>query len=139
MHNPYDQYRRVATETADPLELVLMLYRGAITALHGAEQALERGEIERSHQALIRAQSIVAELMGTLNLDAGEVAHNLHRLYDYMQRRLMEANLRKQPEGAVEVRRLLSQLLETWEELAQRQRAAAVAAPMRFAGALGVA
>lgn len=135
MLNPYEQYRRIATETADPLELVIMLYRGAINALNGAEDALRRGDTARSHRHLIRAQDIVAELMGTLNLDAGEVAHNLNRLYDYMQQRLMMANLRKEAAGAVEVRAMLAQLLETWEAIARRQRGAAVARPELLATA----
>lgn len=124
MMNPYEQYRRVAVETADPLELVLMLYRGAIRNLDGAEAAMAHKDTPQAHQCLVKAQDIIAELMGTLNLDAGELAHNLHRLYDYMQRRLLVANLRKDPAPAAEVRGMLSDLLATWETLAQRRRTA---------------
>ncbi|MFO7270429.1 flagellar export chaperone FliS [Sphaerobacter thermophilus] len=129
MINPYDQYRRIATETADPVELVLMLYRGAIRNLEVAEAALERRDSSQAHESLVKTQNIVAELMGTLNLDAGELAHNLHRLYDYMQRRLLLANLRKDAAPAAEVRGMLTDLLATWEELAQRYRAARAVQP----------
>lgn len=122
MRSPYDHYRRVAAETADPLELVIMLYRGAITNLAGAEDAIRMRDVERSHRLLVRAQDIVAELQGTLNLDAGDLAHNLRRLYDYMQQRLLEANLRKEVGPAAEVRAMLLELLSTWEELARRYR-----------------
>lgn len=138
MMNPYDQYRRVATETADPLELVLMLYRGAIRNLEAAEAAMSRRDAEHAHQALVKAQDIVAELMGTLNLDAGELAHNLHGLYDYMQRRLLTANLRKDAAPAAEVRGMLTELLATWEELARQHRAARFSQPV-LAGARGAA
>lgn len=124
MMNPYEQYRRIATETADPLELVLMLYRGAIGNLSGAEKALKQGDIQESHRLLVKTQDIVAELMGSLNLDTGEFAYNLHRLYDYMQQQLIMANLKKDPVRTAQVRGMLSELLETWEELARRQRAA---------------
>ncbi len=121
--NPYDHYRKVATETADPVELVIMLYRGAINFLAGAEQAMHAGDPAQSHRLLIRAQLVVAELMGTLDLDAGEIALNLNRLYDYMQRQMIEANLRKDPAPAAEVRRMLVELLGTWEDIAQQQAA----------------
>lgn len=129
MMNPYDQYRRIATETADPVELVLMLYRGAIRNLEVAEAALERRDTSQAHQSLVKTQDIVAELMGTLNLDAGEVAYSLHSLYDYMQRRLLVANLRKDAAPVAEVRGMLTELLETWEELARRYRAARAGQP----------
>ncbi len=117
MLNPYDHYRKVATETADPLELVIMLYRGAINYLTLAEAAIARRDVEGAHLQFVRAQEIVAELMGTLNLDAGEVAVNLSRVYDYAQRRLIEANIRKDPVLSKEVRGILVELLTAWCEL----------------------
>lgn len=129
MGNPYDYYRKVATETADPMELVIMLYRGAINFLGSAETAMRTGQVEPAHQAIIRAQEILAELMGTLNLDAGDVARNLHRLYDYMQRELMLANARKDPETSAQVRTMLMDLLGTWEEIARSNRGMATSRP----------
>jgi flagellar protein FliS len=123
--NPYASYRKVTTETADPLELVVMLYRGAISFLNGAEKAMLARDIETSHRLLLRAQDIVAELMGTINLDAGEVAVNLMRLYDFMQQRLIKANLTKDPSYSAEVRAMLIELLETWDAIARSNRAMA--------------
>jgi flagellar protein FliS len=136
--NPYEHYRKVATETADPLELVIMLYRGAINHLNAAEHAIATGQVQPAHRSLIRAQEIVAELMGTLNLDAGEVAVNLSRLYDYMQQRLMVANRAKDAREVAAVRAMLSELLATWDEIARTARAAM---PVRreFASAIAVA
>jgi flagellar protein FliS len=114
--NPYASYRKVTTETADPLELVVMLYRGAISFLNGAEKAMLARDID---------QDIVAELMGTINLDAGEVAVNLMRLYDFMQQRLIKANLTKDPSYSAEVRAMLIELLETWDAIARSNRAMA--------------
>jgi flagellar protein FliS len=120
--NPYANYRKVTTQTADPIELVIRLYRGAITYLNGAERAMSARDVAESHRLQVRAQDIVAELMGTINLDAGEVANNLSRLYDYMQQRLIAANMTKDPHSAAEVRGMLVDLLGTWEEIARSQR-----------------
>jgi flagellar secretion chaperone FliS len=136
--NPYDNYRQVATQTADPVELVVMLYRGAINFLGAAERAIHAGQAPAAHQGLMRSQAIVAELMGTLNLDAGEVATDLRRLYDYMQQRLIEANLRKDQEPVAEVRGMLIDLLGAWEELARTQRVLPVP-PRAYAATIAVA
>jgi flagellar secretion chaperone FliS len=124
MGNPYASYRKIATETADPMELVIMLYRGAINFLNTAERSMLAGDVAPAHTALVRAQEIVAELMGTLNLDAGDVARNLHRLYDFMQQRLIEANIQKDVAITSEVRAMLTDLLLTWDEIARNARAA---------------
>jgi flagellar protein FliS len=129
MGNPYASYRKIATETADPMELVIMLYRGAINFLNVAEKAIVAGEVTPAHTALVRTQEIVAELMGTLNLDAGDVARNLHRLYDFMQQRLIEANINKDARIAAEVREMLTDLLFTWDEIARSARSTAAPRP----------
>jgi flagellar protein FliS len=124
--NPYANYRKVTTQTADPIELVIMLYRGAINFLNGAERAMIQRDIAESHRLLVRSQDIVAELMGTINLDAGEVAGNLSRLYDYMQQQLIAANLSKDPQAVADVRGMLVDLLGTWEDIARSSRGAAM-------------
>jgi flagellar protein FliS len=118
----FDRYRQIGVETASPVDLVVMLYRGAIRFLTEAEEAMVARDIAAAHGCLLRSQEIVAELMGSLNLDAGDIAVNLSRLYDYMQRRLIEANLRKDPAAAREVRGLLAELLVAWETIAAQER-----------------
>ena len=119
----FDRYRQVGVETASPVDLVIMLYRGAIRFLAEAEEAIAARDIPEAHRCLVRSQEIIAELMGSLNLDAGELAINLSRLYDYMQQRLIDANVRKDPAGVVEVRSLLSELLDAWEAIAAQETA----------------
>jgi flagellar protein FliS len=138
MGNPYASYRKIATETADPMELVIMLYRGAIGFLNTAEQSLAANDIGAAHTSLVRSQEIVAELMGTLNLDAGDVARNLHRLYDFMQQRLIEANIRKDATIAREIRVMLTDLLMTWDEMARAARTTVAPRP-QMASAYAVA
>ena len=112
--NPYARYRQIETETADGLDLVIMLYRGAIRMLGQAEDGIREGAKTEAHNWLVRVQDIVNELSLTLNLDAGEVAVNLRRLYDYMLERLVEANILKDLEPVREVKALLTDLLDAW-------------------------
>jgi flagellar protein FliS len=102
---------------ADPMRLVQMLYRGAIAAVGQARGHLRDGEIRQRSEQITRAAEIINEL--TLSLDrekGGEIAGNLAELYDYIQRRLQDANFRQQEQPLVEVERLLTTLLEAWEK-----------------------
>ena len=121
--NPYEQYRNAQIETASPDRLLLMLYDGAIRFLGQAREALSRKEIERSNHLLNRVQDIIAELMSTLDFEAGEISRSLFRLYEYMNYRLIEANAKKDPAPAEEVERMFRDLREAWQQAAQMARA----------------
>ncbi len=116
-------YRANAVLTASPGQLVLMLYDGVLKALAITRDAFARPvddprRIETINHQLLKAQTIIAELQGGLNLEAGgEFALTLQRLYDYHNRRLLEANLRKQVEPVVEVERLVRELRNAWAEM----------------------
>ena len=120
-------YRTSSVLTASPGQLVLMMYDGALKALAQAREGFARPEedfrrIEVIHSQLVKAQNILAELQGTLNLEAGgDFAATLQRLYEYYIRRLVEANLRKQVEPVVEVERLLGELRGAWAEMLRNQ------------------
>jgi len=114
----YQVYQRGKYETASPHRLISMLYEGAIRfAARGAE-AIGRQDHAEAHQSLVRAQAIVAELIGCLNEEqGGDLARRLRLLYLYMHDRLVEANLRKQREPADEVVRLLADIKQAWDEI----------------------
>ena len=122
-------YRATAVLTASPGQLVLMLYDGVLKSLAITRDAFTRPasdprRIELINQHLLKAQMIIAELQGGLNLEAGgEFAATLHRLYDYHNRRLFDANLRKQVEPVVEVERLVRELRDAWAEMLCQQDA----------------
>lgn len=132
--NPYARYRQIETETADGLDLVIMLYRGAIRMLGQAEESIDNGAVADAHNWLLRVQEIINELSLTLNLDAGEVAVNLKRLYDYMLERLVEANISKDRVPMLEVKGLLNELLDAWLDTRDNVKSEA-AAPAAFAAA----
>jgi flagellar protein FliS len=75
--NPYQRYRQVTVETASVAELMVLLYRRAIQVLDEAEEAIHSRDVPRAHARLVFAQEIVAELMASLNLEAGELAQQL--------------------------------------------------------------
>ena len=109
-------YQRAATETASPAQLIVMLSAGCIRFTALGKTAIEQKDFTTSRENLLKAQAIIAELMGSLNLSIGDLATNLMRLYDYMYRRLIDANIRRDAEAAAEVEGLLRGLLPAWEE-----------------------
>ncbi len=130
-------YRSNAVLTASPGQLVLMLYDGALRSLAMAREAFARDEddvarLQVINQQLLKAQAIIGELQGGLNFEAGgEVATTLDRVYEYYNRRLFEANLRKQVAPVVEVERLIGELRAGWAEMLNKQNSLQSNEPLR--------
>lgn len=128
--NPWKSYRQIATQTAPPGQLVLMLYEGAIRFL---ERALPGFDIEDPadsntivHNNLQRASDIIRELNCALNMEqGGDCAATLRRLYEYFDRRLWESNLKKSREGVDEVIRHLTVLRDAWSAMLNNQQPSA--------------
>jgi flagellar protein FliS len=104
-----------------------MLYDGALKALALAREGFSHPpedvrRIELINTQLLKAQNILAELQSGLNMEAGgEFARTMHRLYDYHNRRLVEANIRKQVEPVIEVERLVRELRDAWAQMLTKQ------------------
>jgi flagellar protein FliS len=124
--SPWNSYRQIATQTAPPGQLVLMLYDGAIRF---SEHALtgfaftDPGERNATiNNNLQRAVDIVRELNCCLNTDdGGQLAQTLRDLYDYMERRLMESNFKKNRAGVDEVIVHLKELRNAWATMLANQ------------------
>ncbi|MEB3198109.1 MAG: flagellar export chaperone FliS [Candidatus Sericytochromatia bacterium] len=121
LSNPYTQYQESNLETASQGKLLLMLYDGAIRFLLTSQFALEQQRWNDAHTANLRAQDIVTELMLCLNMETGEIANNLYRLYDYMNWRLVQSNIRRDVAGVREIISLLRELREAWVEVVKTQ------------------
>jgi flagellar protein FliS len=124
--NPWQSYKKVATQTASPGQLVLMLFEGAIRFLDRSltgfalDDPAERNATISNN--LIRAQDILHELDASLNLEAGgELAQTLRALYQYCDRRLNESNRYKTDAGIHEVLRHLGELRGAWAAMLQGQ------------------
>jgi len=113
----HQQYQQAAATTAGPAQLVLMLYDGALIRLDVACEAIEEGRKAAAHEALVRVQAIVDELMMSLDFDrGGEVARNLAELYDYCSRQLIEANIQKDAGLVRDVEAVIRGLRDAWDE-----------------------
>lgn len=119
--NPYTRYREVATLSADPGHLVVMLYDGAIRACRQAQALIAEDQPLPANAALIQAQRILRELKQTLDLRQGELAVRLDRLYEYMLGRLVEANVHKESAPVAEVQALLEELRGAWAQVTRPQ------------------
>ncbi|KAF0818989.1 MULTISPECIES: flagellar export chaperone FliS [Cytobacillus] len=119
--NPYKSYQQNSVNTASPGELTLMLYNGCLKFIHQAKKAIEEKNIELKNTNIQKAQSIIQELMVTLNMDM-EVSKNMMSLYDFMNRRLMEANIKNDASILDEVEGLVTEFRDTWKEVIQMNR-----------------
>ena len=111
--NPYQQYQQNTVNTATPQELTLMLYNGLVRFLKLAHQGIEEKNIEKSNNNIIRSQDIITEFICTLDMQY-EVSDGLYALYEYMNRRLAEANIKKDMAIIEEVIGYSEELRDTW-------------------------
>jgi flagellar secretion chaperone FliS len=121
-NNPWQSYRKVATQTASQAQLVLMLYDGAIGFLEKALTGFENTDPLQFNLTIsnnvIRAQAIIHEMNGRLDMEnGGEIADNFRRLYNYYYRRLQEGNHRKQKQPILEILAHLRDLRDSWAEM----------------------
>lgn len=116
--NPYQTYVDDEILTADPVQLVHLLYRGAIEAVRCARAKLASGDIKARSAAVTKAIEILAELSSSLDHErGGELSARLAALYDYMQRRLIDANREQADPPLAEVERILQTLEEAWSQV----------------------
>lgn len=119
--NPYQSYQQNSVNTASPGELTLMLYNGCLKFIHQAKRAITEKNIEMKNTNIQKAQNIIQELMVTLNMDL-EISQNMMSLYDYMNRRLIEANIKNDTAILDEVEGLVTEFRNTWKEVIQLNR-----------------
>jgi flagellar protein FliS len=120
--NPWLSYRQVATKTATPGQLVLMLFDGALRFLDKALVGFDLDDPLDSNLAInnniLKAQEILRELNMSLNMEkGGELANTMRRLYNYYDLQLSQSNLQKDPSGVELVIRLLSVIRGAWAEM----------------------
>ncbi len=116
--DPASAYKSTQIETASQGQILLMLYDGAIQRMKQARDALEEEDYQESHSKLVKVQDIVTELMATLDMEVGgEIARNLHDIYDYVLHNLVQANVQKDPELVDEVLPVMEDLHEAWKKV----------------------
>lgn len=112
------EYQKGAVNGATPVQLVVMLYDGALRFMEAGKHAMIQGDRERQNEQLQKAQKIVMELMSCLDMEKGaEIAKNLLALYTYALNELVQANCKDQPDGVDRAMRVFSELRESWVEI----------------------
>ena len=117
--NQYAQYNKVLT--ASPAELTLMLYDGAIKFTNIAIMAIEKKDVEKAHNNIVKVEKIINEFRATLD-SKYEVSKDFDRVYVYMLQRLLEGNIKKDPEILEEVNTHLRSMRDTWKQVMEANK-----------------
>ena len=110
------KYKNNAIQTASPAELTLMLYDGAIKFANIAMLSLEQGDMQKTHNNIVKAENIIAEFRSTLDRKY-PVWQDFERVYDYIYRCLVEANIKKEKEPLEEALIYMKEMRDTWKEV----------------------
>jgi flagellar protein FliS len=130
LNNPYDKYKNNTVFTATKEELTLMLFDGSVKFCNQALASIEAKDFQKANEYITKVQNIVREFQVTLDKQHA-IAHQLNQIYDYLFRRLLEANIKKDADIMTEVRDHLRDLRDTWKEamkLARKDQPAAYSA-----------
>lgn len=114
--NAYATYNSNKVMTASPAELTLMLYEGAIKFCNIAIMAIEKNDVEKANEHIIKAEKIINYLQVTLDMKY-PVAQNFDDMYNYLMKSLIEANLKKESEKLEEICGHLRSIRDTWKEV----------------------
>ena len=123
-NDPVNAYKEIQIKRANQIRLIVMLYDGAIRHINLALDAFAEGHrrFDAINNHVIASQDILSELMSALDFEKGGIlARNLFSLYSFMTRRLLEGNLQKDPAPLAEVKKLLGELREAWDEISTRK------------------
>jgi flagellar protein FliS len=117
-------YRRVESESRSPLELVVMLYDGALRFIDEARAAHARKDLRARGRAISKTLAIVGELQNTLDMEkGGPVAEQLDDLYTYINSRLIDVTVKQDIAACDEVHKLLSTLRDAWSQISSKPAA----------------
>lgn len=114
--NIANAYRGVQVNTASPAELTLMLYDGAIKFGNIALVGFEKNDLEKINTNLLKMQRVIQELRSTLDFKY-PVANDFERIYEYINRRLIEGNMKKDVAIVEEALQYIREMRDTWKEV----------------------
>ena len=114
--NPYNVYKKNSINTSSKESLLLMLVDATVRCTKLARKAIEEKEIQLAHKELTRVQDIYTELMSTLNMDGGDFAKDLYKLYEFIKEKLSMANIKKDTAIIDEVLPIIEEIRDMWHE-----------------------
>ena len=116
------KYQHSQVTHADPVQLIVLLYDGALSRIAQGRQRLQQEDLLHAGVAISKAQAIVGELRQSLNMEAGgDIAGNLSRLYTYLHDLLVKAMRENRAEPLEEATNLLNELRTAWVEVAKQR------------------
>ncbi|MCR5203804.1 MAG: flagellar export chaperone FliS [Lachnospiraceae bacterium] len=124
-------YKSNSIQTASPAELTLMLYDGAIKFCNIALGAIENNDVAKAHTNIVKAENIITEFRSTLDFKY-PVAKDFERVYDWIYRRLVEANMHKDAEVLEDATRLIREMRDTWKEVMKLNRSQGDGSQIRY-------
>lgn len=116
LRNAAQMYQQNSVKTASPAKLTLMLYDGAVKFCNIALEALDTGNVQRVNDNIKKVENIIVELRATLDMKY-PVAKEFDTVYDYIYRRLVEANMKKDKEILQDALKHIRTMRETWKEV----------------------
>lgn len=114
--NAASAYKSNSIQTASPADLTLMLYEGAIKFCNIAIMGIENMDVQKANINIIKAQKIIVELRATLDFNY-PVANQFDVVYDYIYRRLVEANIKKEKDIVEEALGYIREMRDAWREV----------------------
>ena len=114
--NAAQLYQQNSINTASPAKLTLMLYDGAIKFCNIGLEGIEEKNIQKAHDNIMKAEKIIMQLRTSLDMKY-PVAEDFDRVYDYIYRRLVEANMKKDAEVLKEATEHIKTMRDTWKEV----------------------
>lgn len=120
-YNAIAAYQNNTVQTASPAELTLMLYEGAIKFCNIALMGLEQDDLQKTNDNIIKAQKIIVEFRATLDTKY-PVSKDFDVVYDYIYRRLVDANIAKDKEILEEALQYIREMRDTWKEVMRLNR-----------------
>lgn len=116
--NYVQEYRKGAVNGASPVQLVIMLYDGALRFMEAGKAAMNNGDLEKQNHSLQRAQRIIMELMSSLDMErGGEISTNLLALYTFVIEQLVKANIEDVTSPIDHAMHTMSELRESWVQI----------------------
>jgi flagellar protein FliS len=119
------EYRKQSVNGASPLQLVIMMYDGALKFMEAGKHAIAHQDLPRQNDQLQKAQKVVLELMACIDQDqGGDVARNLISLYTYVLNELVKANCEDSAEPVERCIKIFSELRDSWVQIEAQTRGA---------------
>ncbi|MCK5737413.1 MAG: flagellar export chaperone FliS [Spirochaetaceae bacterium] len=118
--DPLRAYRQTRVKTASQGQLIVMLYDEGLKQLKTADREFKSAQpkLELVHNAIVKAQDIITELMASLDFEkGGDIAQNLFHLYMYFNQKLVDVNLSKDASDLHEVFSLMESLRNAWAQI----------------------